>query len=121
MTKYHIAKNGDARPCTATERSCPLGGEHYDSMKEAASAQAGNRRLRVPTPLKDAQKLAEEAAGRSLTLNHVWIEKPSAGAYGEYQVRYTLPRTDGVFICNLPLVLEPEDFAYYEWYIERPC
>lgn len=36
MTKYHITKEDQARPCTASERPCPLGGEHYNSIREAA-------------------------------------------------------------------------------------
>lgn len=38
MAKYHITKAGKPAKCNATEKACPLGGEHYDSPKSAAQA-----------------------------------------------------------------------------------
>lgn len=40
MPKFHVTKSGKAAECGATKRACPLGGEHYDSMREAAQAAA---------------------------------------------------------------------------------
>lgn len=34
--KYHIS-NGEAKPCSAQEGNCPIGGEHYGSLAEAES------------------------------------------------------------------------------------
>lgn len=42
MPKFHITKSGKAAKCNATERPCPLKGEHFDSMREAAIAAAGH-------------------------------------------------------------------------------
>lgn len=39
MSKIHIGKNGPER-CNASVRVCPLGGEHFESMREAQFAQA---------------------------------------------------------------------------------
>lgn len=36
MTKYHLTDDGP-RPCTASLRACPLGGEHFDSLADAQS------------------------------------------------------------------------------------
>lgn len=36
--KFHINSNGQPAPCTASERACPLGGEHFDSAADAAKA-----------------------------------------------------------------------------------
>lgn len=41
--KYHITKSGKAAECGATVRVCPLGGEHYDSMREAALAAVAGK------------------------------------------------------------------------------
>lgn len=38
MTKYHIAQDGKPAKCSATTRACPLGGEHYESQREAMDA-----------------------------------------------------------------------------------
>lgn len=40
MTKFHVNKNGEAGLCSASLRSCPLGGEdkHFDSLTEARNA-----------------------------------------------------------------------------------
>lgn len=36
MTRFHIGRDGEPKPCSAEdEASCPLGGTHYDSMDEA--------------------------------------------------------------------------------------
>lgn len=35
--KYHNSPQGPA-PCRATKRACPIGGEHYPSLEEAAKA-----------------------------------------------------------------------------------
>lgn len=35
--KYHITENGP-KPCRATKRACPIGGEHFESEQEANSA-----------------------------------------------------------------------------------
>lgn len=35
--KFHLSKQGPA-PCAATERACPVGGQHYGSMQEAEAA-----------------------------------------------------------------------------------
>ena len=35
MAKYHISKDGDPKPCRATKKPCPIGGEHFDSEEAA--------------------------------------------------------------------------------------
>jgi hypothetical protein len=35
-TRFHISSSGKPEPCTATQRACPLGGEHFDSAQDAA-------------------------------------------------------------------------------------
>lgn len=58
MTKFHVTKKGKAQPCTATERPCPLGGEHYDSMRDAAVAAARHPaagRMQRPASMTDEQ------------------------------------------------------------------
>lgn len=35
--KYHLTDQGP-KPCTASQRLCPLGGEHYDSLQAAHKA-----------------------------------------------------------------------------------
>lgn len=71
-----------------------------------------------PTAIRNAKKIAEDAAGRKLPYDRVWIEKPSASAYNEYSVRYTIPREHGFFVCNEPLWLDAEEFAQYEAWIQ---
>lgn len=36
--KFHLDKNGDPKPCSATVRNCPIGGEHYDTIDAARTA-----------------------------------------------------------------------------------
>lgn len=36
--KYHMSEDRVARPCSAPEGECPLGGEHYSTEAEATSA-----------------------------------------------------------------------------------
>src|SRR5689334_13107024 len=38
MSSYHIKANGEPDVCRATQRSCPLGGLHYPTLKEAVEA-----------------------------------------------------------------------------------
>lgn len=40
MNRYHVTRSGQVAPCSATDHRCPLGGEHYPSMREAAIAAA---------------------------------------------------------------------------------
>jgi hypothetical protein len=35
MPKFHIDKHGNPAACSANVKACPLGGEHYDNMKDA--------------------------------------------------------------------------------------
>jgi len=35
MPKYHISINGEPAVCRAFKRPCPVGGEHFDTMKDA--------------------------------------------------------------------------------------
>ena len=35
---YHIAKNGKPAQCNASERTCPLGGQHFESQRQAMEA-----------------------------------------------------------------------------------
>lgn len=37
MAKYHITPDGP-RPCTATKRACPVGGEHFNHVEFAEAA-----------------------------------------------------------------------------------
>lgn len=72
-----------------------------------------------PTAIKRAKKMAEDAAGRTLSYENVWIEK-HGGAWNEYQVRFVVPKASGLFICNAPLYLEAEEFEEYEaWNAEQ--
>lgn len=72
-----------------------------------------------PIAIRRAKKMAEEAAGRSLRYDNVWIEPVATGLPDEYQVRFTVPRTDGFFICNQTLKLEDEEFRAYEAWKEE--
>ena len=36
-TKYHVAADGTVKPCKAKVKPCPLGGGHFDSVKEAVA------------------------------------------------------------------------------------
>lgn len=72
-----------------------------------------------PIAIRRAKKMAEEAAGRSLRYDNVWITEAGTGVSGEYQARFTVPRTDGFFICNQTLYLELEEFAAYEAWKEE--
>lgn len=38
MARFHVSADGKARPCKAADGTCPLGGEHFDSLAEAESA-----------------------------------------------------------------------------------
>lgn len=71
-----------------------------------------------PTAIRNAKKIAEAAAGRTLAYDRVWIEKLAASAHNEYSVRYTIPRAHGFFVCNQPLWLEAEEFAQYEAWLQ---
>lgn len=103
MAKFHIDKNGLAAECTATQRTCPRGGKHYDSMQEAqiesiraqwgktsdayakhwdenigeVEALYGPARNKddeeVPRALQIARQQAERDAGRELPSDAVWI------------------------------------------------
>lgn len=35
MSKFHIDSSGNPGVCRATDRACPLGGEHFDKMGDA--------------------------------------------------------------------------------------
>ncbi|MEQ6896243.1 hypothetical protein [Microbacterium sp. KR10-403] len=38
MAKFHIAKDGQTKPCTATVKACPLGeANHFGSLEEAVA------------------------------------------------------------------------------------
>ncbi|MGX1792266.1 hypothetical protein ACWIDW_04910 [Microbacterium sp. NPDC055312] len=67
-----------------------------------------------PIAIRTAKKIAEEAAGRSVSYDRVWIEKGMNAHLNGYEVRFTLPRTDGFFICDETLDLTAEEFADYE-------
>lgn len=71
-----------------------------------------------PIAIRTAKKMAEEAAGRSVGYDRLWIEKGMNAHLDGYEVRFTLPRTDGFFICNLPLHITAEEFAEYEAWAE---
>lgn len=60
--------------------------------------------------------MAEEAAGRSVSYDRVWIEGHEAlnPQLDGYSVYFILPRTEGFFICNQRLDLEAEEYAEYE-------
>lgn len=75
-----------------------------------------------PIAITKARKIAEQASGRSLSVDRVWIEQPHAVGLevDQYQVRYTLPRTTGFFVANLALALTADEFSEYEhWAIAR--
>lgn len=36
--RYHLTRQGLPAPCEATQRACPLGGEHFESMEAASVA-----------------------------------------------------------------------------------
>ena len=70
MTKFHIS-NGKASACTATLKACPLGGEHYESMEDAATAEICRAQLwqwiRYATRLDDGRTITSELHDRILT------------------------------------------------------
>lgn len=80
--KFHIAKDGSPSACDATQKACPLGGEHFNSEKEAYEHLASTHDT-VPEPVKDPAKIIEDFnAGKSFSLSdllgvvdHTEIEK----------------------------------------------
>lgn len=66
MTKFHLGKNGEPATCTASKKSCPLGGEndHFDN-KADASREAERR-------------FAEEAGGAFIAASHKRLEEGQA-------------------------------------------
>ena len=66
-----------------------------------------------PAALKRAEKIAEEAAGRRVS-GMVWIKEVHNGMPDEYSVCYSLPRSEGWYICNVPLWLSEDEYAEYQ-------
>lgn len=71
-----------------------------------------------PIAIRTAKKMAEEAAGKSVGYDRLWIEKGMNAHLDGYEVRFTLPRTDGFFICSRKVILTEEAFAEYEAWAE---
>lgn len=63
--KYHLSENGPL-PCNATERACPVGGEHFTSEAEANLAYAVSNGGPLPMlkPLLLKAKVHAAAGGR---------------------------------------------------------
>jgi hypothetical protein len=64
---YHIGKNGKPARCTAKERPCPLGGEHFPDKETAQKAidktnAAEFDALPMPKPVRLAENMPKEAA-----------------------------------------------------------
>ncbi len=118
MPKFHISKSGKTEPCKATKRACPLGeANHFDSVADAATYAASpayQRKVTAARVQSQARKIANADAGRNVPADRVWVEDYHTGLLGEHQVRYTLPKTSGFFIANLPIYLDREDFDAYE-------
>ena len=46
MSRYHISRAGQPALCKAEVRACPIGGEHYESEREAGIALVERERVR---------------------------------------------------------------------------
>ncbi|MEQ6896234.1 hypothetical protein [Microbacterium sp. KR10-403] len=118
MAKFHVTRSGKTEPCGATVRACPLGGaNHFGSLEEAVaySLSPTFAKREVYTRVQsEARRMAENAAGRKLAADNVWIESSSSGVQGEYQVRYTVPKEEGFHIAQLPLFLDRDEFEDWE-------
>lgn len=70
-----------------------------------------------PIALRNAKKMAEEVAGRTLSYDRVEIVTNE----NDFKVYYTLPRTYGFFICNLPLEITWDEYnEYQDWVMKNP-
>ena len=83
MARYHIGRDGQPHVCKAQEGQCPLGGEHYDDLKECERAAEKQFKVKKsPFSKKRGQESIRSLPDQVYLRNYIQQYGMSAGGVG---------------------------------------